>query len=393
MCWEIYKATKKRPFVLSRSLFVGAGAYAGHWTGDNGATWLDLQYSVASILNSGLFGVPMIGADICGFYFETSEELCRRWTQVGAFQPFARDHSDIHSGPQELHLWKSVTETAAQVFYWRYRLLPFFYTLLYEAHKTGAPIARPLFFEYPEDEETWSIDEQFLLGNALLVSPVLSPGQDTVTAYFPRGVWYNLFDLSKIVMAVKQGMYEHLEAPGDTINVHVQHGSIIPMQEFAMTTAATRKTPFSLLIAFSPVFDVAAFCSIPYSIACQGIYMEYATGQIFLDDDAQLRMEVSPGKGTLIKLEATRKDGHYVLKSLVTEGSYAAKQRLMLHSIAVLGVASQPYSVRINGKLTSARVKMNATTNLMELSGLKIPIGKSFELAWKTMHSEIGAPS
>lgn len=121
--------------------------------------------------------------------------------------------------------------------------------------------------------------------------------------------------------------------------------------------------------------------------------MEYATGQIFLDDDAQLRMEVSPGKGTLIKLEATRKDGHYVLKSLVTEGSYAAKQRLMLQSIAVLGVASQPYSVRINGKLTSAKVKMNATTNLMELSGLNIPIGKSFELAWKTMHSEIGAPS
>jgi alpha-D-xyloside xylohydrolase len=130
---------------------------------------------------------------------------------------------------------------------------------------------------------------------------------------------------------VKQGMYEHLEAPEDTINVHVRHGSIIPMQEFAMTTATTRKTPFSLLIVFSPVFDVAAFCTIPYSIACQGIYMEYATGQIFLDDDAQLRME-----GTLIKLEATRKDGHYVLKSLVTEGSYAAKLSwVLLHNLIV----------------------------------------------------------
>ena len=374
--------------MLARSCFVGSGSHAARWTGDNGATWSELENSVVSILSSGLFGVPFIGADICGFNMETTEELCRRWAQLGAFYPFARSHSDIYASHQEFYLWNSVMEAASHVFYWRYRLLPFFYTLTYEAHTTGAPLARPLFFEYPEDKETWSIGSQFLLGHSLLVSPVLKEGETSVKAYIPKGIWYNLFDTSKMIGSVEHGVYKELPAPHDTINVHVRQGSVIPMQDFAMTTTLARQTPFSLLIAFAPTSDFSQFCVAPNSIECQGSDREYASGHLFIDDDDQIDMEVTPGQATYIQLEATRIEGQYTVRSSVTEGEYAARLGLKVHAISVLGVRSPPGSVQVNGRLsTSVQVKLNATTSLMELSGLNLAAGEEFEVTWKIMRA------
>lgn len=357
------ETTKKRPFVMSRSLYPGSGQYSAHWSGDNGASWNDLRYSIASILNSGLFGIPMVGADICGFFPSTWEELCNRWIQVGAFYPFARDHSDVHFSPQELYLWRTVTHSAKKVLPMRYKLLPFFYTLLHEAHVTGSPVARALFYVFPEDAATLDICDQFLLGDSILVSPVLSGGQTSVKAYFPNGTWYNLFDWSVVR---SNGSHFVLNAPWDSINVHIRAGSIVPMQEYAYTTASARKTPITLLVALD------------------GHEQNAASGDLFLDDDDEIGMEVRPQTSTYLKLNASLSATGGSVRSTATYGDWAEQQGLYVQKITLLGVQSPPSSVRIDGVEAPQSVlfNLNTTSSLLEISGLRLPAGQDFEVVW-----------
>lgn len=387
------QVTKKRPFVLSRSGFVGAGAHAAHWTGDNGALWSELRSSIATILSLGMFGVPMVGADICGFNMHTTEELCQRWAQLGAFYPFARSHNDNMAKDQEFYLWESVTESAAKYFAWRYRLLPFLYTLVYESHTTGAPMARALFLEFPHDEGTWDINDQFLLGRSMLVSPALYENATSVKAYFPEGFWYNLFNPADVIWAGKEGMWKVLPTPADAINVHIRDGSIIPMQEFAMTTNQARKTPFTLLVAFAPGVLPLLSCLTPTSfMSCsanmdQVMKRESASGHLYIDDDEQIEMSLTSGCASHIKFEATHVGDRYSLRSSVHVPHCVAQRGLSLHNVTVLGMHASPNNVHINGEPAHADVEIiyTAGSGKVQFVGLRLPLAKDFEVVWTSM--------
>jgi alpha-glucosidase len=175
----------KRTFVLTRSSFAGTGVYSQKWNGDNAATWDDLYLSIPQIMSNQLFGIPMVGSDICGFNDATTEELCNRWAQLGAFYPFSRHHHSAGQPDSFFFLWKSVTESALKAYTIRYTLLPYLYSVMEENHRTGNAFMRPLWWHYPTDANTFALDKQFTIGEGLLVSPVLSENATTVDAYFP----------------------------------------------------------------------------------------------------------------------------------------------------------------------------------------------------------------
>uniref|UniRef100_A0A3Q2V8W7 alpha-glucosidase n=1 Tax=Haplochromis burtoni TaxID=8153 RepID=A0A3Q2V8W7_HAPBU len=177
-----------RTLLLTRSSFPGVGKYSGHWLGDNGANWNDIKWAIPGMLEFGLFGIPYIGADICGFFDDSTEELCRRWMQVGAFYPFSRNHNAEGYKPQDPAVYgadSALVRSSKHYLNIRYTLLPYLYTLFYKAHTAGETVVRPVLHEFYSDSETWTVDRQFLWGKYLLITPVLDPGVDKVSAYLP----------------------------------------------------------------------------------------------------------------------------------------------------------------------------------------------------------------
>jgi alpha-glucosidase len=182
----------RRPWVLTRSAFTGVQRYAATWMGDNSSWWEHMEMSLPQLTSMGLCGSPHVGVDIGGFYHNAFGELFARWMELGTFYPFMRCHTREGSRAQEPWSFGPAVESVAKAaIELRYRLLPHIYTLAHLAERTGAPMLRPLLYEFPDREELYHLEDQVMLGPQLMIAPATAPGVRRRLVELPEGTWYD----------------------------------------------------------------------------------------------------------------------------------------------------------------------------------------------------------
>jgi len=216
-----------RSFVLTRSGYAGVQRWSSVWMGDNQSWWEHLELSIPMLCNMGLSGVAFVGSDIGGFAGNATAELFARWMQVGFLYPLMRAHSSMKTDQHEPWVFGEQTERICREYIeLRYRLLPYLYTLFWEAATTGAPILRPLLYHYPNDRQTYALHDQVFLGESIMAAPVYRPGVTHRAVYLPEGVWYDWWTGDRYDGATHILAY----APLERMPLYVKAGAVIPMQ-------------------------------------------------------------------------------------------------------------------------------------------------------------------
>ena len=327
-----------RPFVLTRASYAGGQRYAATWTGDNTSSWNHLRLSVSMLANLGLSGFALSGDDIGGFQGSgPSPELLTRWIQIGAFNPVFRDHAATGKVAQEPWVGGSEQEAIRRRYIEeRYRLLPYIYTLAEEYSRTGLPLLRPVFLEFPRqlgaEGYLGGTADQFMLGAALLVAPAAEPESPyPYEITLPGSGWFNYWtgrrlDTAKLTQTPRL----------DELPVFVRPGSILPRQPLVQSTAERPQGPLELAVYPGP--------------DCHG--------EIYLDDGVSF---------------AYRR-GAYLRQGLSCESS-AQRMSLSLaprtggfvpwwheFEISVYGLQAKPARVRLNGRPVASRYEADTQT-------------------------------
>ena len=251
-----------RPFVLSRSGFLGIQRHAAVWTGDNHSSWEHLRENLAMVLNLGLCGVPITGADVGGFGrgpgkfgavkpLRPSAELFVRWMELGALMPFFRVHCTLYAPRQEpWSFGRRALELATRVLRRRYRLLPLLYRLALEAHAEGLPIVRPLcmHFDVPKGRG----DDQFLLGDSVLAAPVLHKSVTRREVWLPAESWAD-WNTGEVHVG---GRSIAVDAPLGTTPLFVRAGTALFLGKPGRNAEETLRGPLALEVTAPAVGTV-----------------------------------------------------------------------------------------------------------------------------------------
>ena len=322
-----------RPMVITRSTFAGAGTVVGHWLGDNTATWYAYRISIAEQLEfASIFQVPMVGADVCGFAQNTTENLCARWAMLGAFSSFYRNHAEVGKMPQEFYRWPMVAQAARNAIDIRYRMLDYLYTAMQRQSVDGTPWMNALWYLYPDDPNTFGVDAQFFFGPGLLVSPVTNADATSVSIYLPNDIFYDWYTFQSV-----RGSGTTIEMNNidfTTIPLHIKGGSIIPLRiASANTTTTLRTKDFSILVA--PGLDGSA------------------GGNLYLDDGNSL-------------VQGSTSDISFAFDGSVLRmtGSFGYDPHVGVAQVIFLGQRAAPSGCQVNGvSVGPSQIEYNQTSN------------------------------
>ncbi|KAG2205709.1 hypothetical protein INT47_008066 [Mucor saturninus] len=360
-------AVQKRPFVLARGFYAGTQRAGPIWTGDNIANWESLQYTNPMILSNSMGGIPFSGADVPGFFENATPELLARWYQAATYQPFFRGHAHIDTKRREPYLsaepYRSITRDTLRE---RYAMLSFWYTLFFDAYKEGTPMMRPMFMEYPDDESLFTVDDQFMVGSAVLVKPITVEGATSTDVYFPgEEPWYN----TKTHEVVGNKGLHNVEAPLDTIPAFYQGGSIIPRRErVRRSSPAMRLDPFTLVIAKGSNGS--------------------ASGRLYMDDEETFSFQKGAYGHTLFEY----KDDELSCQSVHEDATgSAAKSFIQLNKevrverVQILGQDVKPKDVQVvhrDGKTEKVEFAWDATKKVLTVKDPKVSV---LECGWKVV--------
>jgi alpha-glucosidase len=297
---------ERRPFVLTRASYAGGHRYAATWTGDNGSTWNHLRLMTPMLLNLGLSGFAFAGADVGGFTGSPSPDLLTRWIQVGAFTPLFRDHTDKETPPQEPWVHgEAHTAIRRRYIEERYRLMPYLYALADEAARTGLPLMRPVFLEFP-GALAFAADQggQFLLGPGLLVAP--PPFGEQPSAFdvrLPGHGWFDYWTGRRVQAEADpddpNGRWRVVrETPAlERLPIFVRPGTILPRQPLVQSTAETPEGALELHIYPGAVGTGALYWDDGESLRrLTGDYLRQALGLTSGADGLTLAFERREGR-------------------------------------------------------------------------------------------------
>lgn len=347
-----------RPFVLSRAFFAGSQRFGAVWTGDNTGEWSHLKISLPMVLSLNIVGLTFSGADVGGFFKNPDAELLSRWYQAAAFQPFFRAHAHLDTRRREPWLYTSEHMKAIrQAIRVRYLLLPYWYTLFFNAERDGGPIVKPLWVEFPAEKATFSIEDGHMLGSAILVHPVTDIGSVGVNVYLPGPdqLWYDI-DTYKMYSG-GNNLYQTVDL--QKIPVYLRGGFIIPVHERIRRAAIlSAHDPYTLLIILDK----------------QG----QAKGDLYHDDFYTFDYK----KGQYIHREFIYANNKLTSRNL---NDYQFPTDVWIERIQIIGIQNHLKNIRLTapGLAVAVESTYNAEKKLLTIRKPGVKITADFEISLK----------